>query len=74
MDRSTTITNRDALILKVQLPNNICLPLHLTVRPLLGVEANGALIYNGCIQRQPPGYLQIPPPRAMNKQTELQVT
>ena len=67
--------------LKAPLPNNNCLQLRLsssatTVWWFLGLEASRALIYNDLIHRQPPWYLQIPPPRVTGKhtiQTELQV-
>ena len=59
--------------LKVQLPNNRCRPLRLSVR-LLGLEASRALIYNGYVQHQLPWHLQFPPSSVMNMiQTELQV-
>ena len=78
MDRSTTITNRDAFniestVTEQQLPPTASLVVGNDGKVVI-LKQSRALILNGFIQRQPPWYLQIPPPRIMNMiHTELQV-
>ena len=71
-DRSITVTNRDAF--NIVESTIIQQPLSSTTSPGKVVSGTSrTLIYNGYIQRQPPWYLQIPPPRIMNMiQTQLQ--
>ena len=69
IDGSTTITNRDAFNTESTVIEPQLLP---TASLIVGndgkvvywvLKASRALIYNDLIQRQPPWYLQIPPPR-----------
>ena len=74
MDRSITITNRDAFNIESTVTKQ---QFHPTTSLVVGSDGkvvieSRALILNGFIQHQPPWYLQIPPPRIMI-QTELQV-
>ena len=80
VDRSTTISNRDAFnientVTDQQLPPTASLVVgNDGMVVFLGLEASRALIYNGLIQCQPPWYLQIPPPHVKHTiQTELHV-
>ena len=82
MDRSTTITNRDAFniestVTEQQLPPTTSLVVGndgKAIRVVGFLKHLEHWFINGFIQRQPPWYLKIPPLRIMNKiLTELQV-